>query len=168
MAYPSASGNPTPSALCPGNPEMAALFEAALNLVEQVPRLATSSFLGLAEHPRGVVHFSRELTPEGFLQLFKGMNHEVLPYVSGLSSRERVLFLESRLQEEGPLLPGFGQELYGSRPGPRRPTTAPDAGRDRSSASHASGGVLSWTDGPDATRVDGSGAPASGRLTLGG
>lgn len=57
----------TPSVLCPGNPEMAALSEAALNLVEQVHRSATPFLLGSAEHPHGVVRCSRTLTPEGVL-----------------------------------------------------------------------------------------------------
>lgn len=57
----------TPSVLCPGNPEMAALSEAALNLVEQVHRSAKPFLLGSAEHPHGVVRCSRTLTPEGVL-----------------------------------------------------------------------------------------------------
>lgn len=121
----------TPSALCPGKSEMAALLEAAFDLVEQVHRLATPSFLGSAEHPRKVVRSSLALAFEGVLQLREGMGHEDLPYVSGLSPPERVLPLEPHLEEKGPLLPSFGQELYGSGPGPSRPTTAPDAGRVR-------------------------------------
>lgn len=121
----------TPSALCRGNPEMGALLEAALNLVEQVHRLATPSFLGSTEHPRGVVRCSRELTPEGVLQLHEGIGHEDFPYESGLSPLERVLPLEPRLEEEGPLLPVFSQELYGTGPSPSQPAVAPDAGRVR-------------------------------------
>lgn len=127
----------TPSALCPDNPGTAALFEANPNLVEQVQRLATPSLLGSAKHARGVPRCSRELTPEGVLQFREGMHHEDLPNVSGFSLLERVLLLDPRLEEEGPLPAGFGQELYGSGAAPGRPTSVPDAGRARPPPSRA-------------------------------
>lgn len=59
----------TSSALCPGSPEMAARLIATLNPVEQFHRLATPSFLGSAEHPRGVVRCSRDLEGSSKLEL---------------------------------------------------------------------------------------------------
>lgn len=108
----------TPSALCPDNHDLANLLEDALNLVEQFHLLATLFCLGSAEHPRGVVRFSRELTPEGALLFREGMGHEDFPYVSWLLPLERTALLEPRLEEEGPLIPGFGQELDGSGAAP--------------------------------------------------
>lgn len=116
---------------------MVALFEATLNLVEQVQRLDTPSLLGSAKHAREVACCSREMTPEGVLQFREGMRHEDLPDVSGFFLLERVLPLDPLLEGEGPLPAGFGQELHGSGAAPGRPTSAPDAGRARPPPSRA-------------------------------